>query len=114
MKSALPHIIQRHLNEIRQLCIEHHVRKLWAFGSVLDERFTKDSDIDFLYEWDDEAIPDEVYLDNLWALLDKLEGLLGHKIDWVYYPNLKNPYFIKEVEATKVLLYDGQSKKIPV
>ncbi|MEO0470464.1 MAG: hypothetical protein AAF206_12640, partial [Bacteroidota bacterium] len=39
---------------------------------------------------------------------------LGHKIDWIYYPNLRNPYFIEEIEESKVLLYDQETEEIPV
>lgn len=114
MKESLPAIIQQNLSGIQHLCRKHHVQRLWVFGSVLTEDFAPCSDIDFLYEWDDRAIPDEVYLDNLWNLLDKLEDLLEHKVDWIFYPNLKNPYFIEEVEASKILLYDQELEEIPV
>jgi len=114
MKELLPLVIQQNLVAIQNLCREYHVQKLWVFGSVLTEDFSSESDIDFLYEWDDSAISDEGYLDNLWGLLDELEALLKHKVDWIYYPNLKNPYFIEEVEASKVLLYDQQREEIPI
>ena len=105
-------MLQDFLPQIQALCKTHKVKRLWAFGSVLKKDFRPDSDIDFLYEWDDSAISDEEYLDNLWSLLDSLETLLGHKIDWIYYPNLKNPYFIEEIEETKMLLYAQESEKV--
>ncbi|MCB0850863.1 MAG: nucleotidyltransferase domain-containing protein [Bacteroidetes bacterium] len=114
MQKSLPYILKSNLKKIQSLCRRYHVRQLWVFGSILTDRFSKESDIDFLYEWDDKSIPDEDYLNNLWALLDELEKLLGHKVDWIYYSNLSNPYFIEEDEATKVLLYDQQSEKVPV
>ncbi|MEZ4825967.1 MAG: nucleotidyltransferase domain-containing protein [Bacteroidia bacterium] len=107
-------IITENINTIQLLCQQHHVARLWAFGSVLRDDFGPDSDIDFLYEWDDNAILADKYLTNLWAILDKLEALLGHPVDWIYYPNLKNPYFIEEVEETKVLIYDQKLEEIPV
>ena len=110
----LPDILLKHLSEIQMLCKKHHVARLWVFGSVLRNDFSEESDIDFLYEWDDQSISEEEYLTNLWSLLDQLEVLLGHKIDWIYYPNLRNPYFIAEIEENKVLLYDQKAEEIPV
>ncbi|MEM6628017.1 MAG: nucleotidyltransferase domain-containing protein [Bacteroidota bacterium] len=108
----IPEFLQVHLEEIQKLCRIHKVKSLWVFGSVLGASFSLDSDIDFLYEWDDKAISDEEYLDNLWTLLDALEELLGHKVDWVYYPTLENPYFKEEVEESKVLLYEQEAEEI--
>ncbi|MEZ4772089.1 MAG: nucleotidyltransferase domain-containing protein [Bacteroidia bacterium] len=107
-------VITKNIKAIQALCLRHHVVRLWVFGSVLRDDFNQDSDIDFLYEWDDEAIIDNEYLSNLWTLLDSLEALLGHSVDWIYYPNLKNPYFIEEVEETKFLIYDQKQEEIPV
>ncbi|MEO1808580.1 MAG: nucleotidyltransferase domain-containing protein [Bacteroidota bacterium] len=93
---------------------KHHVAKLWVFGSVFSSHFTKSSDIDFLYEWDEQAISAEYFLNNMWDLLDSLEALFGHTIDWIYAKNLQNPYFIEEIEETKVLLYDQESEKVSI
>ena len=111
-KPHIPKFLRVHLEEIHRLCRIHKVKSLWVFGSVLGANFSPDSDVDFLYEWDDKAISDEEYLDNLWNLLDALEELLGHKVDWIYYPTLKNPYFKEEVEETKVLLYEQEAEEI--
>ncbi|MEO0473820.1 MAG: nucleotidyltransferase domain-containing protein, partial [Bacteroidota bacterium] len=62
----LPNILSRHLNQIQTLCKEHHVARLWVFGSVLRNDFSEGSDIDLLYEWNDQAISEESYLTNLW------------------------------------------------
>ncbi|MEM6261733.1 MAG: nucleotidyltransferase domain-containing protein [Bacteroidota bacterium] len=110
----IPNLLNSHLEEIHALCKQHHVARLWAFGSVVTPQFSKDSDVDFLYEWDETAITPESYLDNMWTLLDKLEKLLRHTVDWTNSKRLKNPYFIEEVEETKILLYDQESEKIPV
>ncbi|MEL7063728.1 MAG: nucleotidyltransferase domain-containing protein [Bacteroidota bacterium] len=109
----IPYLLKSHLKEICALCKKHHVSKLWVFGSVLTPHFKKDSDIDFLYEWNEEAITPANFLNNLWTLLDKLEELLGHSVDWIYAGNLKNPYFIEEIEETKVLLYVQERNLVP-
>ena len=115
MKSSvhiMSHFLESRISEIQELCRRFHVKRLWAFGSILREDFRSDSDVDLLYEWDRSSIEDDKYLDNLWGLLDALEALLGHKVDFVHYPSLKNPYFIEEVDETKVLLYDQEREEV--
>lgn len=113
-QQEFPLILKKKLLKIQKLCQKHRVKKLWVFGSVLREDFREDSDIDVLYEWDRAKIKDEEYLDNLWELLSSLTSLLGHKIDFVHFPSLKNPYFIEELRETRVLLYDQKCEKVSV
>ena len=110
----LPKILQNKLSDIQALCQKHKIKKLWVFGSVLRDDFRKDSDIDFLHEWDEENITDEEYLENYYGFIDALKQILGRKIDFVHYPSMKNPYFIKDVEATKVLLYAQRPEEVSV
>ena len=90
-------IIQENIASIRQLCELNKVKSLWVFGSAASGAVNSESDIDFLYEWEDEAISDDEYLENMWSLLDKLENLLDRKIDCVHYPSLNNPFILAEI-----------------
>lgn len=112
--SILPKFISRKLSAIEHLCRKHQVKNLWVFGSVLREDYRPDSDIDILYELDEKNIPDEVYLDNLDTFADALTQLLGRKTDFVHAPSLKNPYFIREIEATKIPLYVQKPEEVSV
>ena len=105
-------IIQDKKGEIIRLCKEHHVKKLFVFGSVASNSFTNESDIDFLYEFDTEGInlnkPSESsydYADNFFELKFGLEKLFKRKVDLIENKNFKNPYFKASVEETKQLLY---------
>ena len=97
---------------IQTLCRKHKIKYLWAFGSVLTDAFQEDSDVDLLHEWDEEHITDEAYLENYYGFLDTLKRILGREVDFVHYPSMKNPYFIREVEATKVLLYAQRPEEV--
>ncbi|MEM8900701.1 MAG: nucleotidyltransferase domain-containing protein [Bacteroidota bacterium] len=110
----LPSIIEKHIEDLTRLCEIHHLKRLWVFGSVLGQNFGEDSDIDLLYEWDRGSILDEDYLNNHSQFIESVESLFGRKIDFVHFPSLKNPYFIEEIKETSVLLYDKESKKVPV
>ena len=113
--AILPPILKSNLPAIQELCRRYKVRNLWVFGSVLAGEFRSDSDIDFLYELDKPAIAEGEYLYNLDGLIAGLLELFpGRKLDMAHYPSLKNPYFIEEVEETKVLLYEQNRKEVSV
>lgn len=118
MKQAtgiLPPILVSNLAAIQELCRKYKVKHLWVFGSVLTGEFGDNSDIDFLYELDKPAIAEGAYLYNLDRLIAGLLDLFpGRKLDLVHYPSLKNPYFIEEVEETKVLLYEQNREEVSV
>ena len=107
-------LIEQHLPAIRQLCAQHRVKRLWVFGSVLTDDFTADSDIDFLYEFDEAHLTPDEELDHLLGMIAGLQRLLGRPVDFVWHGGLRNPYFKAEVEARKQLVYAQRSEEVPV
>jgi predicted nucleotidyltransferase len=97
---------------IMQLCEKNKVvKKLYFFGSALTPRFdAASSDIDVLIETED-IMPDEKG-ENLIALWDDLEALFNRKVDLLTENALRNPFLKKEIEQTRKLIYDGQSRQI--
>ena len=115
MSTKLPNILRQHIPAIKVLCRKHKVKKLWVFGSVLrPEDFRADSDVDFLYEMDDQNITSEERYDCFWGFFDALTSLLDRQIDMIWYKGIKNPYFKADVEKSKRLLYDQSSEKVSV
>lgn len=91
---------------IHDACNKHHVKSLYLIGSATDEsEFSDNSDIDFLYRFQKNEISEDDYADNYFSLLFTLEKLLNRKIDLVPEEKLKNPYFIRSINQTKVKLY---------
>ena len=83
---------------------EHNVKSAYLFGSVLTDRFNKDSDIDILVEY--APMEDPIALgDNIWDLRFALEDSLHREIDLINEKNLTNPYFIQEINETKYKIY---------
>ena len=105
--------LKQHLPAIRQLCARHQVRRLWVFGSALTDDFSADSDIDFLYEFDEAHLTHEAELDHLLAMIAGLQRLLGRPVDFVWYGGPSNPYFKAEVEAHKQLVYEQPRLVVP-
>ncbi|MEM9888211.1 MAG: nucleotidyltransferase domain-containing protein [Bacteroidota bacterium] len=93
---------------ISEVCERNHVASLHFFGSILDHsRFNEDSDIDILVAFK-ETLSLEDYTDCYFNLIFDLEDLLGRNIDITTERSLSNPYFIAELERTKVLFYQAQ------
>ena len=96
-------IIQAYINEITALCELHRVESLYAFGSVLTDKFSSDSDIDLIVDF--KPIKVEEYADNYFDFKFSLEDMLNRPIDLLEAKAIKNPYFKKSVNAQKQLIY---------
>ena len=93
------------IDVIRNLCITHNVRSLFAFGSVCTEDFNELSDIDLLISFNQMDYGD--YADTYFELAEKFEKLFQRPVDLVTEKSLSNPYFIESVNNTKTLLYEA-------
>jgi uncharacterized protein len=96
-------IIENNKTAIDKLCKENKVNQLYVFGSVLTDKFNEKSDIDFIVDIENED-PFE-YTDNYFNLQFGFENLFKREIDLLSLKSLKNPYFIKNVERTRKLIY---------
>jgi hypothetical protein len=96
-------ILETYKKEIEQLCKEHQVQRLHAFGSVLGNDFTDSSDIDFLVQFQD--IDLKSYFENYMNFKQELINLFNRDIDLLEEQTLKNPYLISNIESNKALLY---------
>ncbi len=89
--------------QIAKLCRKYNVRRLFAFGSVLTDRFNDESDIDLIVDFDKSAINDIflTYFDFKYSL----EDILGRKVDLLEEQPIRNSYLRKNIENTKTLIY---------
>jgi uncharacterized protein len=95
--------IQKYSQQIEALCKLHNVKTLFAFGSVLSDKFNSKSDIDLIVDIADSD--PFAYTDNYFDLKFKLENLFNRPVDLLENKALKNPYLKKEIDTTKVLVY---------
>jgi len=91
--------------ELARLCRDYGAARLEVFGSAASESFEANrGDVDFLVEF----LPDVdlgPWLTRYFDLRDELVQLLGRSVDLVMISALRNPYFIREVNRTRELLY---------
>lgn len=91
--------------QIIALCEKHKVLQLYVFGSILTDKFNKDSDVDFTVIFDRSALPLLVYGENYFDFKFALENLLKRDVDLVVYDSIKNPYFKRNLDRNKELVY---------
>ena len=102
-------LIRRNIGQIVALCEKHKVRQLFVFGSILTDKFNKDSDVDFTVIFDRDNLSVVVYGENYFEFKFALEDLLKRSVDLVEYNAIKNPYFKEELDETKQLIYGKAS-----
>ncbi len=105
-------LVKNRIEVVRTICEKLQVAKLWVFGSANSTNFTSESDIDFLVSFEKMKIED--YAENYFLLAENLEKIFERNIDLVTENSLSNPYFIEEVNKSKLLVYDRQNQKILV
>ncbi len=96
-------VVEKNIDKLNQLCKKHKVAKLYVFGSVLNNNFTSESDIDFVVTFD--KVDLEQYADNYFDLKFSLEDLFGRKIDLLEEKAIKNPFLKKSINKSKQLIY---------
>src|SRR5450759_539491 len=96
-------IIERNIDRLIELCKDHKVGELYIFGSILTDKFSDKSDIDFLVQFGKIDILE--YFDNYMDFKEKLEILLDRKVDLLENQAIRNPAFRKVVDREKKLVY---------
>ena len=105
-------IIEKRKEDLKRICQTLKIKRLYAFGSVVSDKFTDKSDIDFLISFSDNLTVDE-YTNNYFSLHYRLKELFNREIDIITERTLSNPYFIESINETKELIYEAWNKKMP-
>ncbi len=96
-------LIEQHKSEIEQLCNNYNVEKMYVFGSILNQNFTKDSDVDLVVKF--KSFDLSLYFENYFKLKEKLELILKRKVDLIEEQTLKNPFLIQSINKSKKMIY---------
>lgn len=104
MSGVVDREIMIHSIALAELCRKYGVARLDLFGSAATDQWNAaTSDLDFV------VVFGEPTGENLSArflgLADDLESLFGRRIDLITEQSIRNPYFRRGVEATRMPLY---------
>jgi predicted nucleotidyltransferase len=91
--------------QINDLCKQYNVKKLFAFGSVLTDNFSENSDVDLIVDFDKQAIKDHFlhYFDFKYSL----ESIFQRAVDLLEEQPIRNSYLKKNIDNSKILIYGG-------
>ena len=89
--------------QINELCVNHKVKSLYAFGSVLTADFNSKSDIDLIVDFKEMDVAD--YADNYFDLKFSLQNMFNRSVDLLEEQAIKNPYFKQALNQKKELVY---------
>jgi len=95
--------INQHIERIKTLCDSYDVRALFAFGSVLTDKFRPESDVDLVIDIADKD--PFSYSEKYFNIKSELEQMFKRDIDLLEQKEIRNPYLKAEIDKTKVLIY---------
>ena len=97
--------LENYIRQINELCKNYKVSQLFAFGSVLDESFSDESDIDLIVDF--QSADPFVYAENYFELKFSLEELLKRPVDLLEQKAIHNKYLLQNINKSKKLLYEA-------
>ena len=92
-------IIDSHIKEVNEICKQYGVKSLFVFGSAANDSMN----VDLLVEFN--TNDPLIYADNYFGLKFGLHDILKLDIDLLETKALTNPFLMKQINNTKVLVY---------
>jgi len=87
------------------------VKYLYAFGSAVSDKFDdKASDLDFVVEIESKDPIERG--ENLISLWDNFETFFNRRVDLLTDASIRNPFLRKNIDSSKILIYDGSRQKV--
>lgn len=90
---------------LAEFCRKWHIRRLALFGSVLRDDFGPESDVDFLYEFEEGHVP-------AWEIVtikSELSDLVGREVDFVSFKYISK-YMRERVLAEAEDIYESKAQ----
>ena len=103
-------LIEKYRNELNKACTTFNVEELYAFGSILTDKFNSKSDIDFIVLISSND-PIE-YAENYFELKFELERIFKRKIDLLEQKAIRNKTFGNSVNKHKILVYARRNQGV--
>ena len=97
-------VIENHRSQLAEVCRRFGVERLDVFGSASRDDFDPQrSDVDFIVRFREPERPG--YADRYLGLAEGLEHVLGRSVDLLTERSLRNPLFVRQIGADRVLVY---------
>ena len=97
-------LLEDNREALEELCRRYRVQRLEVFGSAATgQQFAAHSDVDLLVEFAP-AEPGR-HADQYFGFLRELQALLGRNIDLLVLAAIRNPYFLRNIDPQRELLY---------
>jgi predicted nucleotidyltransferase len=103
-------LLNKYRRELDKACSTFKVDELYAFGSVLTDKFNSESDIDFIVSIvSDDPIE---YAENYFELKFELERIFKRKVDLLEQKAIRNKTFENLVNKNKMLVYARRNQGV--
>jgi hypothetical protein len=89
--------------KIADFCLQHRIRELALFGSVLRQDFGPESDVDILIDFEP-GVDEKLTLLDLVGIQNELSEIMQHNVDLVLKDGLK-PFIREEVLNNSAVIY---------
>lgn len=109
-KELYMELIDKHRKELNEACATHNVDELYVFGSILTDKFTSTSDIDFIVSISS-ADPIE-YAEHYFDLKFELERIFNKKIDLLEQKAIRNKALENLLNQKKRLVYARRNQSV--
>jgi uncharacterized protein len=103
-------LIEQRQAALADLCRRFGVDRLYVFGSAASGNLGPSSDVDLLVSMAD-RLPTGTHADRFLDFAEAVEDLLGRRVDLASEQAIRNPFFRREIEATRQLVY-GQPLEV--
>lgn len=101
-------LLTEHQSALESLCRQYGVQRLEVFGSAAEaDMDSAVNDVDFLVEFAPEQDLGP-WMRHYFAFRSELQALLGRSVDLVFPQAMRNPYFIRDVNRTRRLIYAAE------
>jgi len=103
-------VIDEFRARLAEQCRRFGVRRLEVFGSAIRSDFDPaKSDVDFIVSFADKT--PGTYADRYFDFAAAIDQLLGRKIDLLTERSIRNPYFRREIETARQIVYDERGEE---
>ena len=99
-------LIEDNLDAIRAMCREYGIEKLEVFGSIMTNDFRDDSDVDFIAHYP-KGYDFGPWGSRLFDLEKSLAALLYRDVDVVMTSALRNTWFRRTADETRMEIFDA-------